>query len=195
MVNRFRVPARPTRVLMVDDDGSSASGCVDGSRASNGWCRRLRTGATPSPVSRTRKPDVILLDLMMPEMDGFAVVAALQKEPRWRDIPVVVITALDLDADDRERLNSGVQSVLVKETFRPAESGRAHPPAWRAASPRSAARWKRHRDQSALRRRQRRQRLYAQDAARATRRISRCMTAEDGEKGCAMARPSDPTSS
>jgi CheY-like chemotaxis protein len=58
---------------------------------------------------------------MMPEMDGFAVVAALQKEPRWRDIPVIVITARDLDAQDRERLNSGVQSVLVKETFRPAD--------------------------------------------------------------------------
>jgi len=67
------------------------------------------------------KPDVILLDLMMPEMDGFAVVAALQKEPNWRDIPVIVITARDLDGKDRERLNSGVQTVLVKETFRPAE--------------------------------------------------------------------------
>jgi CheY-like chemotaxis protein len=64
---------------------------------------------------------VILLDLMMPEMDGFAVVAALQKEAAWRDIPVVVITARDLDATDRERLNSGVQTVLVKETFRAAD--------------------------------------------------------------------------
>ena len=58
---------------------------------------------------------------MMPEMDGFAVVAALQKEPKWWDIPVIVITSLDLKAADRERLNSGVQSVLVKETFRPTE--------------------------------------------------------------------------
>jgi len=57
----------------------------------------------------------------MPEMDGFAVVAALQKEPDWRDIPVIVITALDLDANAHERLNSGVQSVLLKETFRPAD--------------------------------------------------------------------------
>jgi CheY-like chemotaxis protein len=67
------------------------------------------------------KPDVILLDLMMPEMDGFQVVAALQKEAAWRDIPVIVITSLDLNAKDRERLNAGVQFVLVKETFRPAE--------------------------------------------------------------------------
>jgi CheY-like chemotaxis protein len=67
------------------------------------------------------KPDLILLDLMMPEMDGFQVVATLQKEVGWRDIPVIVITALDLDAKDRDRLNSGVQSVLVKETFQPAD--------------------------------------------------------------------------
>ena len=40
---------------------------------------------------------------------------------RWRDIPVIVITSLHLSTADRERLNSGVQSVLVKEMFRPAE--------------------------------------------------------------------------
>jgi CheY-like chemotaxis protein len=64
---------------------------------------------------------VILLDLMMPEMDGFQIVAALQEEPLWRDIPVIVITARDLNAKDRERLNSGVHSVLLKNTFRPNE--------------------------------------------------------------------------
>jgi len=67
------------------------------------------------------KPDVILLDLMMPEMDGFQVVATLQKEPAWRDIPIIVITALDLDAKDHARLNSRVETVLVKEAFKPAE--------------------------------------------------------------------------
>jgi CheY-like chemotaxis protein len=67
------------------------------------------------------RPDIILLDLMMPEMNGFTVVAALQQEPRWRDIPVVVITAHELSEEERKRLNSGVQSVLVKETFPPAE--------------------------------------------------------------------------
>jgi len=39
----------------------------------------------------------------------------------WRDIPVIVITSLDPDAKDRARLNSGMQSVLVKERFRPAD--------------------------------------------------------------------------
>jgi CheY-like chemotaxis protein len=53
--------------------------------------------------------------------DMMTVVAALWKEASWRDIPVIVITSRDLDAKDRERLNSGLQSVLVKETFRPAD--------------------------------------------------------------------------
>ena len=45
----------------------------------------------------------------------------LQNEADWQDIPVIVITSLDRDAKDRERLNAGVQFVLVKETFQPAD--------------------------------------------------------------------------
>ena len=83
--------------------------------------REAANGREALNLLQEPKPDVILLDLMMPEMDGFAVVAALQKEAGWRDIPVIVITSLDLDAKDRARLNAGVQSVLVKERFQPAD--------------------------------------------------------------------------
>jgi signal transduction histidine kinase/CheY-like chemotaxis protein len=121
MVSRFRAPARPTRILLVEDD-------ADQRQRLRGWLKdeqwavqEAANGREALALLKDPKPDVILLDLMMPEMDGFAVVAALQKEPRWRDIAVIVITSRDLDAKDRERLNSGVQSVLVKETFRPAE--------------------------------------------------------------------------
>jgi adenylate cyclase len=121
MIGRFRAPARPTRVLLVEDDAAQRErlrGWLDGDQ----WkVQEAGNGREALAVLKDAKPDVILLDLMMPEMDGFAVVAALQKEPRWSDIPVVVVTARDLDAKDRERLNSGVQSVLVKETFRPAD--------------------------------------------------------------------------
>jgi len=63
----------------------------------------------------------VLLDLMMPEMDGFELVAALQANPAWRDIPVVVVTALDLSAEDRRRLNGGVEQILSKNAHSPAE--------------------------------------------------------------------------
>jgi signal transduction histidine kinase/CheY-like chemotaxis protein len=121
LVDRFRVKARPTRVLVVEDDSYQRDrirGWIEGQdsivqQAANGReaLERLQEG----------KPDLILLDLMMPEMDGFQLVATLQKEPAWRDIPVIVITALDLDPEDRARLNSGVETVLVKDAFQPAE--------------------------------------------------------------------------
>jgi signal transduction histidine kinase/DNA-binding response OmpR family regulator/HAMP domain-containing protein len=121
MVSRFRAPARQARVLLVEDDGTQRER-LHGWLAGEQWVvQEAANGRDALALLKDSKPDVILLDLMMPEMDGFAVVAALQKEPRWRDIPVIVITARDLDAQDRERLNSGVQSVLVKETFRPAD--------------------------------------------------------------------------
>ena len=59
-------------------------------------------------------PGVILLDLMMPEMDGFDVVAAIQGNAAWRAIPIVVITAKDLSPEDHERLNGYVTRVLQK---------------------------------------------------------------------------------
>jgi signal transduction histidine kinase/CheY-like chemotaxis protein len=121
LVSRFRAPVPPTRVLVVEDDGVQRErmrGWLEGPQ----WTvQEAANGREALDRLKEDKPDVILLDLMMPEMDGFAVVAALQKEAGWRDIPVIVITSLDLDAKDRARLNSGVQSVLVKERFRPAD--------------------------------------------------------------------------
>jgi CheY-like chemotaxis protein len=121
LVGRFKAPARATKVLLVEDDElqrERVRGWLEGQQWS---VQEAANGREALARLQADKPDVILLDLMMPEMDGFAVVAALQKEAGWRDIPVVVITSRDLDAKDRERLNSGVQSVLVKETFRPAD--------------------------------------------------------------------------
>ncbi|HYP34799.1 MAG TPA: response regulator [Stellaceae bacterium] len=121
LVSRFRAPVPPTRVLLVEDDAVQRErmrGWLEGPQ----WTvREAENGRVALKCMQESKPDVILLDLMMPEMDGFAVVAALQKEAGWRDIPVIVITSLDLDAKDRERLNAGVQFVLVKERFRPAD--------------------------------------------------------------------------
>jgi GAF domain-containing protein/CheY-like chemotaxis protein len=63
---------------------------------------------------RDVSPSVVLLDLMMPEMDGFEFVAELRRHEAWRAIPVVVITARDLSLDDHERLNGYVQKILQK---------------------------------------------------------------------------------
>ena len=119
LIRRFRASARPTRVLLIEDDAVQRERMLGWLEPPQWIVREAANGREALNLLQEAKPDVILLDLMMPEMDGFAVVAALQKEAGWRDIPVIVITSLDLDAKDRERLNSGVQSVLVKEKFRP----------------------------------------------------------------------------
>ena len=119
LIQRFQAPTPPTRVLMVEDDALQRERMLAWLERPQWIVREAANGREALNVLRKEKPDVILLDLMMPEMDGFEVVAALQKNADWQEIPVIVITSLDLNAKDRERLNSGVQSVLVKENFRP----------------------------------------------------------------------------
>ena len=59
-----------------------------------------------------------MLDLMMPEMDGFEFLDELRGRAEWRDIPVLVVTAKDLTAEDRSRLTGGVERVLQKSASR-----------------------------------------------------------------------------
>jgi len=56
-----------------------------------------------------------VLDLMMPEMDGFEVLDELRRSVRWRHVPVVVVTARDLTEADRRRLSGGVERILQKD--------------------------------------------------------------------------------
>jgi signal transduction histidine kinase/DNA-binding response OmpR family regulator len=59
-------------------------------------------------------PDVIVLDLLMPEMDGFEFLVEMRQRPEWRDIPVLVLTAKDLSVEDQKRLNGYVEQVMRK---------------------------------------------------------------------------------
>ena len=121
MLDRFRAAEPPTRVLLVEDEDFQRERLRD-CLAGGAWTVAEATNGREALACLERaKVDVILLDLMMPEMDGFEVVAALQKRPHWREIPVIVITSLDLDAKARERLEFGVRSILVKDTFQPAD--------------------------------------------------------------------------
>ncbi|MEA2078915.1 MAG: response regulator, partial [Pseudomonadota bacterium] len=63
------------------------------------------------------QPRLILLDLMMPVMDGFGFLAAMRARPEWRHIPVIVVTAKDLSREDRARLNGMVEDVLEKNAY------------------------------------------------------------------------------
>ncbi|MCE7947618.1 MAG: ammonium transporter [Chloroflexi bacterium CFX4] len=62
-------------------------------------------------------PDLILLDLMMPEMDGFQFVAELRRNPEWRGVPVVVVTAKELTLEDRSTLSGYVERIVQKGAY------------------------------------------------------------------------------
>ena len=62
-------------------------------------------------------PDLILLDLMMPEMDGFEFLLELRDNPLWQHVPVIVISVMDLSSADRQRLNGEVERIMQKGKF------------------------------------------------------------------------------
>jgi adenylate cyclase len=88
VIGRFRAAARPTRVLVVEDDAVQRERMLGWLKGPQWTVREAENGRVALSRIQENKPDVILLDLMMPEMDGFAVVAALQKEAHWQDIPL-----------------------------------------------------------------------------------------------------------
>ena len=59
-------------------------------------------------------PDLIILDLLMPEMDGFEFLSHLRSDARWQRIPVVVLTAKSLTSEDRQRLSGAATRLLQK---------------------------------------------------------------------------------
>ncbi|GAA3407697.1 response regulator [Paenibacillus hodogayensis] len=68
-------------------------------------------------LMETIVPQLILLDLMMPEMDGFEFVARLRSHEQWSSIPVIVVTAKHITEEDRRRLNGYVTTIIQKGSF------------------------------------------------------------------------------
>jgi threonine synthase len=79
--------------------------------------REANTGRVGLTMARMQTPDLILLDLMMPEMDGFAVLDALKTDKALSEVPVIVVTAKELTGSERQRLSGKVQKLLQKGSF------------------------------------------------------------------------------
>jgi threonine synthase len=83
------------------------------------------SGQQALELAQTQRPDGILLDLMMPEMDGFGVLERLQAHPRTRSIPVIVVTAKALTPTEKAFLQKGVVDMMEKGDLRPEQLERA----------------------------------------------------------------------
>jgi signal transduction histidine kinase/CheY-like chemotaxis protein len=104
----------PTRAIAIDDDESSR--CVIAACLEQEGVEVLTAsgGAEGLALVRSRGADVILCDLLMPDMDGYEVVAELQRDPATRGIPILVVTAQDLNDEDKARLNGNILGIVRK---------------------------------------------------------------------------------
>jgi CheY-like chemotaxis protein len=106
------------RILLVEDDPVSRE-MMGRTLLKAGWSViEAENGRVALACLAEQRPDVILLDLMMPEMDGFEFIAKVQQHEEWCAIPVVVVTAKHLDAEDHRRLNGYVTSIIEKREYR-----------------------------------------------------------------------------
>ncbi|MGI9666677.1 MAG: response regulator, partial [Acidimicrobiia bacterium] len=102
------------RVLVVDDDQPSRSLLQRFVEAAGWECVEADSGLTALGEIQRRQPDLILLDLMMPDMNGFELIDELRSSAEHRSIPIVVITAKNLTEDDHARLQGRVEAVVAK---------------------------------------------------------------------------------
>jgi adenylate cyclase len=102
------------RVLIVEDDPDTRSWLCRTLR-DDGWvATEAENGRAALRRLAEAVPDLVLLDLIMPEMDGFEFLNELRRTEAGHGIPVIVVTAAELDAADHERLNGSVLEVLQK---------------------------------------------------------------------------------
>jgi CheY-like chemotaxis protein len=115
-LHRYKKGPGSGPILLVEDD-EAVRDMLRRTFAKEGWTTiEAENGRVALELLQRQKPALIVLDLMMPQMDGFEFAAELQKSPEWRAIPVIVLTAMTINAEDGARLNGAVQQILAKST-------------------------------------------------------------------------------
>jgi CheY-like chemotaxis protein len=114
VLERYRSENRARTILVVEDDPATRDS-LRRALEPGGWAvGEAENGKIGLARVEESRPGLILLDLMMPEMDGFEFITELRRHEEWRGIPVVVITAKDLTAEDHRRLNGYVAAIVQK---------------------------------------------------------------------------------
>ncbi|MGO0062794.1 ATP-binding response regulator [Brevibacillus fluminis] len=117
VLDKYVPERRDNSVLVIEDDVTTSQMMTkmlekEGYRVTHACNGQIALDAVAQSV-----PQLILLDLMMPEMDGFEFVTQLRKREEWRVIPIVVVTAKTITDEDRLRLNGYVKNIVQKGNF------------------------------------------------------------------------------
>jgi CheY-like chemotaxis protein/anti-sigma regulatory factor (Ser/Thr protein kinase) len=108
-------------ILLVDDHLDFALACKDLLKRDGFEARIASSGVEALGILKESNPSLILLDLIMPGMDGFQVLRELERNERWRNIPVVVMSGKELSESEQKELEARVTDYLVKDSFSTAE--------------------------------------------------------------------------
>ncbi|HXW84164.1 MAG TPA: response regulator [Candidatus Binataceae bacterium] len=102
------------RVLIADDDETAAVLIATILRHAGFQCECAQDGVQATEMARRKTPDVILMDVRMPEMDGFEALAALRNKPETRNVPIIMVTADQNEADIVRGLTLGADDYITK---------------------------------------------------------------------------------
>ena len=119
MADGKRARKMPANVLVIDDDPQAVSLVKAILKPFNVRVSAVDTGRAGIEQALRNKPDLVILDLVMPDVDGFDVVAAIRRDKEMSRTPILVHTAKNLTAEDRMRLEGKVESVVEKAEFQP----------------------------------------------------------------------------
>ncbi len=117
VLNKYRKEPQTRPVLVVDDDRTTRD-ILRRMLEREGWAvTEAENGRVALDRMAENQPGLILLDLMMPEMDGLEFIEEMRGHQEWSDVPVVVVTAKKLTPEDRQRLNGFVEKVVQKGAY------------------------------------------------------------------------------
>ncbi len=117
ILERYTNPQQQSSLLLVEDNPTTRQ-MMEKLLAREGWqVEAAENGQQALEKLKHQLPDLILTDLMMPEMDGFQLLRHLRENPAWHDIPVVVLTAKELTAAERVQLDSAAQNTFIKGAY------------------------------------------------------------------------------
>ncbi|MGV0027065.1 response regulator [Phormidesmis priestleyi] len=117
ILSKYRPIAQTGYVLIVEDDPATCE-LFQRTLTKAGWLGTVApNGRVALDCVAQQTPDLILLDLMMPEMNGFEFITQLRQVAEWRSIPVIVVTAMTLTPDDRAQLSGEVEQILQKGAY------------------------------------------------------------------------------
>ena len=115
------MPDEKTKVLIVEDDSMILDMYVHKFEQEGFAVNHLDRGDNVVEVAETEQPSIILLDVIMPGLDGFAVLQALKSNDKTKKIPVVMLTNLGQDEDKTKGVTMGAIGYIVKSNLTPGE--------------------------------------------------------------------------